>query len=323
MRHYFKFLYVAALAVLSAGVYAQQQSSFTNILNNPLQYAPAYAGSTNYHEVGIYNRMQWVGFDGAPRNFYGNFHGSYKNKAKHGYGLQLLSENVGIVSKTGVFLNYGYQLKFNKKWRLGLGVRPGFVQYRMRMYDAVIADEGDYVFTGNTYSTNAFDLSTGFRLYTDTFELIGSVDHMIGNKFNLSSYNQNLQWHYTLMASRKFSAGKNWEIRPAMLMRYTRNIPLQILLTLQGTYRNKLIGGLTLRSTDAFGAFLGWKYNNRLTITYGYDYSYTGIRKYNTGSHEIGIAFVITKNRPSLEEEDDKLNNSILEDIQKEMKNNK
>jgi hypothetical protein len=31
------------------------------------------------------------------------------------------------------------------------------------------------------------------------------------------------------------------------------------------------------------------------------------------------LSFILTKNRPSLEEKDDELNNSILEEIQKEM----
>lgn len=303
--------------------FGQQQSVFTNVLANPLHYSPAYVGSTNYHEVSFYNRTQWAGFKDAPRNFYLNFHGSFKNRAKHGYGVQVLTEQTGLLGKTGIYLNYGYQVKMSPKWKMGLGIRPGFVQYRVRLYDAVIADAGDPIFTGNSYSGNAFDVSAGFRLYSSKFEFSGSIDHLIGKGLNLNSYNQNLQFHYTVMSSYKFQLKKNWEVRPAVLFRYTNPVPPQVSILAQLSYQDKYFGGLNFRTNDAIGIFLGFRLKNRLSITYGYDYSYTKIRKYSAGSHEIGISFVITKNRPSLEEEDDKLNNSILEDIQKEIDKNK
>ncbi len=318
-KHFITGLFVVLLFVS----FGQQQSIFTNVLANPLHYSPAYVGSTNYHEVSFFNRSQWVGFKDAPRNFYLNFHGSFKNRAKHGYGVQILSEQTGLLSRTGIYVNYGYQIKMSKKWKMGLGVRPGFVQYRIRLYDAVVADAGDPIFTGNTYSGNAFDVNAGFRLYSDKFEFSGGIDHLIGKDLNLSSYNQNLQFHYTLMTSYKFQFRKNWELRPAVLFRYTKPVPSQLSILAQLSYKDKFFGGLNFRTNDAIGIFLGIRLKNRLSITYGYDYSYTKIRKYSAGSHEVGISFIITKNRPSLEEEDDKLNNSILEDLQKEIEKNK
>lgn len=318
-----KYFITGLFVVLLFVSFGQQQSIFTNILANPLHYSPAYVGSTNYHEVSFFNRTQWVGFKDAPRNFYLNFHGSFKNRAKHGYGVQILSEQTGLLSKTGIYVNYGYQIKMSKKWKMGLGVRPGFVQYRIRLYDAVVADAGDPIFTGNTYSGNAFDVNAGFRLYSDKFEFSGGIDHLIGKNLNLSSYNQNLQFHYTLMTSYKFQFKKNWELRPAVLFRYTKPVPSQLSILAQLSYKEKFFGGLNFRTNDAIGIFLGIRLKNRLSITYGYDYSYTKIRKYSAGSHEVGISFIITKNRPSLEEEDDKLNNSILEDIQKEIEKDK
>lgn len=313
-------LFSLGIGVVSFG---QQQSIFTNVFANPLHYSPAYVGSTNYHEVSFYNRTQWVGFKDAPRNFYLNFHGSYKNKAKHGYGVQLMSEQVGLLGKTGLYLNYGYQIKLSSNWKLGLGLRPGFVQYRLRWYDAVIADEGDPIFMGSTYSGNAFDVNAGFRLYSNKFEFSGTVDHMLGRGLNFKSYNQNLQFHYTLMSSYKWQFKKDWELRPAVLLRYTKPMPLQLSVLAQVSYKDKYYGGINFRTSDAVGIFLGIRIKERLVINYGYDYSYTKIRKYSAGSHEVGISFILTKNRPSLDEEDDKLNNSILEEIQKEIDSNK
>jgi len=309
--------------LLIVQVFGQQQGVYTNFLANPLHYSPAVVGSTNYHEVNFYHRNQWVGFKDAPTNFYFNVHGSYKNKAKHGYGLQVLSEQTGLLAKTGVYLNYGYQLKLTDHLKLGFGVRPGFVQYRIKLYDAVIADEGDPIFTGNTYSGIAFDVNSGLRLYSQKFELCATIDHLVGNRLAFSSYNQNLQFHYTLMTSYKLNFKKQWEFRPALLVKYTAPVPLQLSVLLQLSFKDKFFGGINFRTNDALGVYLGMRIKNRLSITYGYDYSYTSMRNYSAGSNEIGLSFILTKNRPSLEEKDDELNNSILEEIQKEMENNK
>jgi len=160
-------------------------------------------------------------------------------------------------------------------------------------------------------------------LYSQKFELCATIDHLVGNRLAFSSYNQNLQFHYTLMTSYKLNFKKQWEFRPALLVKYTAPVPLQLSVLLQLSFKDKFFGGINFRTNDALGVYLGMRIKNRLSITYGYDYSYTSMRNYSAGSNEIGLSFILTKNRPSLEEKDDELNNSILEEIQKEMENNK
>ncbi len=297
--------------------YAQQQGSLTNFLVNPMYYSSAYVGSTNYHEINFVHRSQWVGFNNAPINNYLNFQGSFKNKAKHGYGLSFMNETTGLLTKTGIYLNYGYQMKLSKKWKLGLGVRPGVAQYKIRFYDAVIADAGDQVLSGNSFVGSALDVSSGFRFYSEKLEFAANIDHFLGKGVTFTNYNQNLRSHINLFASYKWMIKKNFELKPTILLKYSEPVPFQTSVLLQGTYKKAYSIGLAYRSQDAFGAFIAYRHKDRLSVSYGYDYSYSEIRKFNAGSHEIGISYIITKKRPSLEEEDDKLNNSILEEINK------
>ncbi|MFN5983593.1 MAG: PorP/SprF family type IX secretion system membrane protein [Fluviicola sp.] len=311
-----KYIYFITLLFVQTG-FAQQQGSLTNFLVNPQYYSSAYVGSTNYHEVNFMHRSQWVGFNNAPKNSYVNFHGSYKNKAKHGYGLSFMNEATGLLTKTGIYLNYGYQMKLNSKWKLGLGVRPGLAQYRIRFYDAVIADAGDQVLSGNSFAGSAFDVASGFRLYSSKIELAANFDHFLGKGITFTSYNQNLRNHFSVYASYIWNNKKNLEIKPTVLIKYTKPVPVQTSVLVQATYKKIYSVGLSFRTDDAIGLFFGYRFKERLYVTYGYDYSYTDIRKYNAGSHEFGISYILTKKRPSLEEEDDKLNNSILEEINK------
>lgn len=183
---------------------SQQQMVTTNFLMNDYYYNPAIAGSKDKHIANIAYRNQWTGFQGAPVTLFGNFYGSYKNEEKIGYGVSLVSDRNGLTQNTGLYLNYAYHFKLSEKVKLGLGVKPGYMQYRVKLYDAQLADEGDEVLTGNVLSANALDVQSGFHLYAENFFIMGAVKHLFGKAVQFTSYNANLAKHYTLIGGYNF-----------------------------------------------------------------------------------------------------------------------
>jgi type IX secretion system PorP/SprF family membrane protein len=299
---------------------AQQQGVYSNFLMNDYYYNPAIAGSKDVHMANLSYRNQWVGFDDAPVNMNANFYGSVHNKGKAGYGASIISEKSGLVNNTGIYLNYAQHFKLSKKFKLGFGIQPGYIQYRVKLYDAVLADQGDEVLTGSVYAANAIDVNAGFHLYSKKFFLMGSMQHLLTRQIQFTSYNSNLAFHYNAIVGYTFDfPKKKFELQPSFMIKYTNPIPMQWTGMLKGTFNNKIWAGLIFRSDDAIGISLGIKLKERLNIGYGFDYSVSKIRKYNSGSHEVMLSFVITKKKPSLEEEDDKLNNSIMEDMKKKL----
>lgn len=299
---------------------AQQQGVYSNFLMNDYYYNPAIAGSKDVHVANLSYRNQWVGFEDAPVNMNANFYGSVRNKGKAGYGASIVSEKSGLVNNTGIYLNYAQHFKLSKKLKLGFGIQPGYIQYRVKLYDAVLADQGDEVLTGSVYSANAIDVNAGFHLYSKKFFLMGSMQHLLTRQIQFTSYNSNLAFHYNAIVGYTFDfPKKKFELQPSLMIKYTSPVPMQWTGMLKGTFNNKIWAGLIFRSDDALGLSLGIKLKERLNIGYGYDYSVSKIRKYNYGSHEVMLSFVITKKKPTLEEEDDKLNNSIMEDMKQKM----
>ncbi len=299
---------------------AQQQGVYSNFLMNDYYYNPAIAGSKDVHMANLSYRNQWVGFEDAPVNMNANFYGSVRNKGKAGYGASIVSEKSGLVNNTGIYLNYAQHFKLSKKLKLGFGIQPGYIQYRVKLYDAVLADQGDEVLTGSVYSANAIDVNAGFHLYSKKFFLMGSMQHLLTKQIQFTSYNSNLAFHYNAIVGYTFDfPKKKFELQPSFMIKYTSPVPMQWTGMLKGTFNNKIWAGLIFRSDDAIGLSLGIKLKERLNIGYGYDYSVSKIRKYNSGSHEVMLSFVITKKKPTLEEEDDKLNNSIMEDMKQKM----
>lgn len=311
---------------IASSSFAQQRAVYSNFLMNDYYYNPAIAGSKDVHVANIAYRNQWVGFTDAPSLMMGNFYGSVKNKEKIGYGVSLLSESTGLTQNTGVYLNYAYHFKLSEKLKLGFGVKPGFMQYRVKLYDAILADEVDNVLNGSVYSANAIDMSAGFNLYSQKFFVMGSIQHMLGGGIKFTTYNSNLSYHYNFIAGYNFKfKKKDIVIQPSVMMRYTEPVPMQYSAMLKGTFNSKFWVGFMYRSdiddveNQVASISLGLNINERLTVGYGYDYSISGLSNHQSGSHEIMLSFVITKDKPTLEEEDDKLNNSIMEDMKKKM----
>jgi len=316
-----RLIFAISIVLLFQGIgSAQQQIVTTNFLMNNYYYNPAIAGSNQQNVANISYRNQWVGFEDAPVSIMGNYYGSFKNQGKSGYGVSLISDKTGLTQNTGIYLNYAQHVRLSDSIKLGVGVKPGFIQYRVRLYDAQLADKGDEVLTGNILSANALDLQTGFHLYSNKFFFMGAIQHVLGKGIKFTSYNAALAKHFTLIGGYNFQLKqKDIVIQPSFMLKYVKPIPAQWTLMLKGTYQGKYWAGLTYRSQDAAGLCVGYNMNKKLSVGYAFDYSLSGISQYQNGSHEIVISFV-TKSKKPLVDEDEELNKSIMEEMQEKMK---
>jgi len=310
------FIFVTFIFISSAR--AQQQFVFTNFLLNHYYYNPAFAGSEKVHTANLGYRNQWAGFEGSPVTLQASYYGSYANMRKHGYGVSIFSDNTGLVQNTNFHLNYAYHINLTDSIRMGFGIRPGYMQYNVKLYDAQLADPIDEVLTGNVLATNALDLNAGIYIYSDKFFFAASMRHIMGKTISFTGFNYGLAKHYTLIGGYNFQKPKSkLQIQPSFLLQYVKPAPVQMSFMVKATYNKKYWGGLTIRTQDGVGIVAGINLWNRLSIGYGFDYSLGDVRTYNYGSHELMISIITTKNKPTLDEEDEDLNNGIFEENNK------
>lgn len=313
-----RIFYISILVVSTLNVQAQQQFVFTNYMLNQYYYNPALAGSEDVHKASIGYRNQWAGFNEAPVTMHANFYGSYANLKKHGYGVSLMSDKSGLIQNTNLYLNYAYHINLSDSIRMGFGVRPGYLQYNVALYDAQLADPVDAVLTGNILATNAIDFGSGIFVYSSKFHVALSMRHLLGKSISFTGFNYGLAKHYTAIAGMNlYSKKRKFLFQPSIMAQYVNPAPPQLSVMMKGTYNNKFWGGLSMRTQDALGVIAGVNLWNRLSIGYAFDYSLGEIRAYNYGSHELMITFVTTKNRPTLDQEDEDLNNGIFEENKK------
>jgi len=303
--------------------WSQQTATFSNFLLNKSYFNAAVAGSNTLSVANLGYRNQWMGFEGAPTTIYGNIEGSFKQNGKNGYGLSIVSDRIGLMQNTGFYLNYAQHFQINEELKLGIGVRPGFVQYRIKLYDVQMADQGDEILTGSILGANAFDIQSGVHLYSDRYFVMIGLNQFVGEAIGFTSYNQNLKGHYNIIGGYKFSyeKWKNLLFEPALMIQGTRPVPHQMSLYLKTTYKDKFFGGLSWRSSDALGIIAGMNLSERIAIGYAYDITYSNLNNYSSGSHEISLRFVTGKEKKHIDDEDEELNNSIMDELKEQLKN--
>ena len=107
---------------------------------------------------------------------------------------------------------------------------------------------------------------------------------------------------------------KDFELMPVVMLNYVRPVTPQASVMLKATYDHKYWAGISYRTQDALGLSLGIVIKERLSIGYSFDYSFGDIQTFNNGSHEVMLSFQTTSKKPSLDELDEELNNSIFDE---------
>ena len=104
-----------------------------------------------------------------------------------------------------------------------------------------------------------------------------------------------LERHYFGAIGYAIPAGKNLDIKPSILVKYVPNTPIEADYSLHALFYQTLWIGATYRSGDGIIAMAEYQATKNLRIGYAYDMSLTNLQNYNSGSHEIMIAWDFVK----------------------------
>jgi type IX secretion system PorP/SprF family membrane protein len=308
-KNLYIFIFLLSTMVFSKNSTAQQLPIYTNYILNPYTYNPAVAGSKPTAVVNLNYRNQWVGFQDAPKTYMISLHSPIGKQKKVAIGALVNSDNVGLLSRTSGYLTFAYHIKLNKNYKLGLGVSAGMVQYRIKLYDAKVADTGDDMLTGNILSNNVFDSNGGLYLYSDKLFFGVATYQYIGNKISWKDSQSKLSQHMYATLGYTFKVSKTLSIQPSALAKFNAPLPIQPEFSLRALYKNIFWIGGSYRMNDAASALLGITIKDKLSIGYSYDIVTSNIKSYTKGSHEIAICYQFIKPKKKLDADEQELNN--------------
>lgn len=302
---------ILLLTLLVSGVtFGQQLPQFSQYMFNGLHVNPAYAGYKGEPYIQSTYRSQWGDFPGAPETFTVTADLS-ANEGTMGFGVSLMSDNLGPAKTTSGFLTYAYRIQTGTRSFLGLGVSAGFSQYSI---DGSMLEPND--FPDSQIPEGRIDLitpnlNTGLFFHNDKFYAGFSVYNMIG-KNALEKEDIALAYHdfhYYLTAGYLLDLSDNVKFKPSFLIKEVKGAPTNYdinamflfmeRLWVGGSYRgnikiwnDNLLEGLGNRNSVV--GILEIFPTDRLRLGYAYDHNLNVLNAYRNNSHELSIGFYMT-----------------------------
>ena len=248
-----KFYFLLAGIILSSKGYGQQDAQYTQFMFNKIAFNPAYAGSQDAPcFAGIY-RTQWVNLEGAPTSQNFSFHAPVFNK-KVGLGLNLHHDKIGPTQSWYYSMMYAYRIKM-KKGNLSIGMQALIRDYQVNWQEVTAIHSGDALYGVNENSKLIPNFGIGAYYHNNSFYIGLSIPRMLNGDLTFKKDNNTSQTNYAkeeehsfLMAGIIIPLNHTIKFKPAALIKYTPNAPLDIDLHAGIIFYDRLNLGLTYRA---------------------------------------------------------------------------
>lgn len=319
-----------------SALHAQQSAQYSQYIRNQYMINPGAAGAEDFVALALGGRMQWTGFDDAPKTSYlyfsapmnklrnGRMKRTYgvlrsRNRrvkhptmrisgSKHAFGAQLLGDLYGPFRTFKFAGTYAYHLALNREYRLSFGVNAGlssrsFLSDKAQVL-SVMTNTGFYDATYSTYAANqnaqyTLDVEAGLYFYGKDVFAGFSANQLTGDlvKFGNRQTNFDPKIHYFLTGGYHFKLNRKMQLTAATLMKYVHRAPLSLEFSVQGEFKDQFWFGASYRHKDAVVATFGWNSGKVLRIGYSFDFSISDLIRYNSGGHELVIGLMFGKSK--------------------------
>ena len=282
---------------------AQIGQQYSQYLINPFTINPAISSTEDYIDVQMGYRSQWTGFQGgtSPRTAYATtyrtigkpfYHMHYKAEHKnwHGVGAHVYDDKSGPIHRNAFLVAYSYNIGITKKTRLSVGSFMGIKQLRTNVdYWVDIEDNTDLLFSHNLNSGIQPELQLGAVLYAEDYFITLAAHDVIPQNTSLTYDGNNTENQNQVFMSAGFKTrlNKNTKITPSVFVKYASNSPLAVDLNVKVDHNSDYWYGVSTRYKESVNVFAGLNINMAYDITYAFEWSYSKLSAFNSGTHEI------------------------------------
>jgi len=298
------YLLLVLLIICIFAANAQQDPQFSLNRFNQLTVNPGFAGSSGLINFSLLNRYQWVGFPGAPvTNVFNADASVHLIGKKDGIGISIINDVIGFEKNVSVGLNYSWRTHLGKGI-LGSGVSLGLMNKNLDLSDINRWSDfdnfnlSDPALPQGKASGVLVDIGAGLFYQCKNFELALSARHL--NQPTLSfdeSGRYSLRRHYYMSGTYTIQmANEMFEMLPSFFFK-TEATTWQADINMTVLYDKRLWGGVGYRIDDAVIVMFGAELWNGIKFGYSYDISTSALSRYNSGSHEIFLAYSVLLNK--------------------------
>ncbi|TBX64659.1 type IX secretion system membrane protein PorP/SprF [Flavobacterium silvisoli] len=282
---------IFALMLTCYSALAQQDAQYTQYMYNTININPAYAGSRGVMSIFGLHRTQWVGLQGAPTTNAFSLNTPINN-SNLGVGLSVVNDKIGPTNDNTISADVSYTVQMSETFKLNFGIKASgniFNLDRDKLNPQDPAD--DYLQQVNSeFSPN---LGAGVYLHSDKMYLGLSVPNFLQDK----KYSDNdyavfqERMNFYAIGGYVFEISPSIKFKPAFLTKIVTGSPLQVDVSGNFLFFDKLMLGGAYRWDAAASALAGFQITDGLFIGYSYDMETTRLKHYNSGSHEVFLRF--------------------------------
>ncbi len=299
---YYKLLFASVCIFPSAichlpSAISQQLPYYTQFKSNSVFLNPAVVGTKRIVDARMNYRKQWVGFDDAPVTMGFSANSRIVNGTM-GLGLAYFSDKTGPTKRSDFSLAYSFHAKFDDV-ELSVGAAWHQLTYLVdgtALHMHIPMDNSIDLFASQKKKMN--DASAGVYLYNDRFHLGLSVLNMLEPTINYYPESDTVHKTKIQMVPHIYgTVGYNWSGQPdwiwenSLQVLYAQANPMLVDYNLRLHYQQKVFGGISIRIRDAVALHVGATIIEKFYISYSYDMVTSHLRSFQSGSHEIMLAW--------------------------------
>ncbi|UII76937.1 type IX secretion system membrane protein PorP/SprF [Flagellimonas sp. HMM57] len=289
---YIHFLLVV-FGVITVG-HAQKEPQYTQYMYNIGSFNPAYVGTVESPEIAGLYRVQWVDIPGAPTTMRFGANIPFGNE-KMGLGFNVVNDQLGPSDQTFIDVSYSYQINISDITKLSFGMAAGGSLLNLDYSEGTVNNPLDPVLGNENVSNFYPTVGAGLFLYEEDWYTGISVPNFLTNGlYNdevATIVEDNLQ--FNLIGGYVFQLSDRTKFKPAFLLNYLQNSPLNINISANFQFIDALTIGAAYRFDNAVSGLAGFQISNGLFIGYSYDYNTNALGEFSGGSHEAILKFYI------------------------------
>ena len=298
----FKGRYIAILILVLGSAlksYGQQDPMFSQYMYNKMSINPGYAGAKGGLFGVLLYRKQWAGIDGAPTTQTFTAHTPFMGQ-KMGAGLNIVNDKIGVSQRLNVFGSYSYKLFFGEKV-LSFGVQGGFTRFGHDWSEINTIDPNDPSFQASSESFLKPNIGTGVYFNDQKYFAGISIPYLLTHSISEESESEaKTSRHIFLNGGGLFELNYLLKLRPTVLVKYVAGAPIQADLNVSVVIKDKFWPGISYRTGDGMSLMFQLNLKDNLWMGYAYDYPFTELNGYTSGSHEIFISYTYFIQKPKV-----------------------
>ncbi|MFT4600658.1 MAG: type IX secretion system PorP/SprF family membrane protein [Arenicella sp.] len=301
-----KYLAIIAILIGFNGIAQNQFHIGQYAIHQPF-INPASIGTFDEINLALVYKNQWVKFDGAPHLGGFNYNMPVGKQHKNFIGVNAVMDKIGVSTSTEISGTYAYKITTGEKSRLIFGMSASLNLVQADLANIVAIDANDPLYTVNSPTFALPNFKFGSYFFRNNFyvgfvmpnilenrvvELDGIPDGEFG--FNASNL------HYYLHGGYKWRIKDKHNVIFSSLIKQVAGAPLQVDFNINTMFKDRFGLGLSYRTSNELMASVQMYIVPQLLLSYGYEYGFSALNNFYSGTHEVMMIYRINSSNPTI-----------------------